>query len=362
MIVADVLDGGMFTTVQDLGRVGYLRYGVPTSGAMDRAACLAANALVGNPPGAAILEITLVGPRIRFVAPATIALAGADLGARLDDRPISCWESLTVLPGQTLRFAGPADCARACLAVLGGIDVPVVLGSRSTYTRSRLGGADGRPLAQGDRLAIPGDAARVLAGRGRVPEAERPVYGSSHVLRVLRGPQDDRFTQEGLATFFSSDYTVTADGDRMGCRLQGPRIAHLSGADIVSDGSPPGAVQVSGDGQPIVLMADRGTAGGYAKIATVITVDVWRLAQAAPGDSVRFREATLAEAREALRAQREWLDRIRPTASVAPAVARGASRRRKAAAAAVAAVATALEDDSATAAPPTARGPRPRPA
>ena len=343
MIVARVLDGGMFTTVQDLGRVGCQRFGVPTSGAMDRSACLAANALAGNPPDAAVLELTLVGPRLEFTAPATIALTGADLGAHVDDERLGGWQSATVLPGQTLWFEGPEEGARAYLAVLGGIDVPPVLGSRSTYARSRLGGLEGRPLAAGDRLAIPGDAARMVAGTRRIAPSDRPAYGHAALIRIIRGPQDDRFTKAGVETFLSSAYTVTAGADRMGYRLEGPGIAHARGADIVSDGSPPGAVQVAGDGQPIVLMADRGTAGGYAKIATVITVDTWRLAQAAPGDTVRFEEVTLAQAHAALRAHQDWLERVAASGVTAAATA-GDSRRRKAAAAAAAAVARIIAD------------------
>ncbi len=313
MIVARVLDGGLFTTVQDLGRVGCMRYGVPPSGAMDRAACLAANALAGNAPDAAVLELTLVGPRLEFTAPATIALAGANLGAHLDDEPFGCWRAATVRAGQTLWFAGPEDGARACLAVHGGIDVPIVLGSRSTYTRARLGGLDGRPLAAGDRLEIAGDVPRILADARQLDPAECPVYGHAHDIRVIPGPQDDRFTPAGMATFLSSTYTVGAGADRMGYRLAGPRIELADGADIVSDGSPAGGVQVTGDGQPIVLMADRGTAGGYVKIATVITVDIGRLAQAVPGDTVRFRAVTIAEARTALREHAAWLERIGST-------------------------------------------------
>jgi len=342
VIVARVLDGGLFTTVQDLGRVGCLRYGVPPSGAMDRAACLAANALAGNPPGAAVLELTLVGPRLEFTAPASIALAGANLGAHLDGEPFGCWRSASVLPGQTLWFAGPEDGARAYLAFLGGIDVPLVLGSRSTYTRARLGGLDGRPLAAGDRLEIAGDVPRVLAHAIRIDPAECPLYGHEHDIRVILGPQEDRFTPAGIATFLSSTYKVGAGADRMGYRLAGPRIELANGADIVSDGSPAGGVQVTGDGQPIVLMADRGTAGGYAKIATVVTVDTWRLSQAVPGDAVRFREVTIAEARTALYEHAAWLERIGSAVTDTASDATAAAHRRRAAAAAAASVARIL--------------------
>jgi biotin-dependent carboxylase-like uncharacterized protein len=317
MNVIDVLDGGLFTTVQDAGRFGFQRYGVPVSGAMDVFALRAANRLAGNDEAAAGLEITLLGPQLRFLAPGSFALAGADLGATLDGRPVPSWETVTVSAGQTLAFAGPRDGARAYLAVSGGINVPLVLGSRSTYTRSQLGGFEGRSLKAGDVLQTGVSGPVVDATRRRVPSSRRPTYGHDHRLRVVIGPQNDRFTNAGLLTFFCSTYTVTPQSDRMGCRLSGPRIEHTAGSDIVSDGSPLGGVQVAGDGVPIVLMADRGTAGGYTKIATVISVDVSRLAQAAPGDTVRFEAVSIEEALAARREQNAWLDEIVTTGAKA---------------------------------------------
>jgi antagonist of KipI len=336
MNTIEVLDGGLLTTVQDTGRFGFQRYGVPVSGAMDPFALRAANRLAGNADGDAGLEMTLLGPRLRFLAPATIALAGADLGASLDGRPLPRWESLEVTEGATLAFSSALDGVRGYLAVGGGIDAPPVLGSRSTYTRARLGGLGGRALTAGDLLPTPGISPVIEGARRRLPLERQPVYGHDHRLRVILGPQDDRFTSEGVSTFLRSAYTVTPQSDRMGCRLAGPKISHAAGADIVSDGSPLGAVQVAGDGVPIVLMADRGTAGGYAKIATVIGVDVGRLSQAAPGDTVRFEAVTLDEAIAALREQEAWLDDL-------AAWPDGADRRRRAAMAA-AAVARLLSD------------------
>jgi antagonist of KipI len=333
----EVVDGGMLTTVQDLGRFGYQRYGVPTSGAMDLFSLRAANRLVGNLEEAAGLEITLVGPRLRFLAPATIALTGADLGARLDDRPVPLWESCLVEPGAELWFSGPQSGLRAYMALAGSVDVPLVLGSRSTYTRSKLGGLDGRKLQAGDLLHVAGESPVLLDGALHLPAAQRPAHGRAHVLRVVLGPQDDRFTSKGVETFLASTYRVTPQSDRMGCRLSGPRIEHLRGPDIVSDGAPLGAVQVAGDGVPIVLLADRGTAGGYTKIATVIGPDIPKLAQAAPGDTVTFEQVTLEAAYQAVREQEDRLAAI-------TSVARGAdlSRLRKVAAA-VAAVVASLE-------------------
>ncbi len=308
----EVLDGGMLTTVQDLGRFGYQRYGVPTSGALDLFSMRAANRLVGNPDDAAGLELTLIGPRLEFVVPATIALTGADLGARLGDRPLPRWESVVVEPGAVLSFSGPQDGVRAYLAVAGGVDVPEVLGSRATYIRSRLGGIAGRKLEAGDAVHVSGDRPVLLGGALQLPVPHRPIYGHAHLLRVVLGPQDDRFTPNGVHTFLSSTYSVSPQSDRMGYRLAGAAIEHLRGPDIVSDGTPLGAVQVAGDGVPIVLLADRGTAGGYTKIATVIGPDIPRLAQAAPGDEVTFDSVGLDDAYAAVRVQEAALATIGP--------------------------------------------------
>ncbi len=271
MTAIEVLDGGLLTTVQDLGRFGAQQYGVPVSGAMDAWALRAANRLVGNHEGAAALEITLAGPVLRFDGPGVIALTGGDLGARLDGRPLDPWQSVGVPPGAELSFAGARDGLRAYLGVAGGIDVPLVLESRSTLLKARLGGFMGRALAAGDRVPVgPGDMASGRTG-WRLPRTLVPAYGHSHTVRVVMGPQDDAFTEDGIRTFLSGSYTLAPQSDRVGCRLTGPRIAHRRGADIVSDGTAFGSVQVSGDGLPIVLMADRGTTGGYTKIATVAT-------------------------------------------------------------------------------------------
>jgi biotin-dependent carboxylase-like uncharacterized protein len=306
----DVLDGGLLTTVQDLGRVGAQRYGVPVSGAMDAWALRAANRLVGNDEGAAALELTAVGPVLRFDGAGVIALTGADLGARIDGQPVERWRSIAVAAGAELSFSGARDGIRAYLAVGGGIDVPLVLGSRSTLTKSGLGGFMGRALEAGDRVPV-GSATDTAAVAGLyLPRGSVPVYGHAHVVRVVMGPQADAFTDEGIRTFLSEEYALTAQSDRVGCRLTGPRITHRHGADIVSDGTAFGTVQVSGDGMPIVLMADRGTTGGYTKIATVATVDLSRLAQAAPGDRVQFAPIEVDEAQVLLRAARAELDEI----------------------------------------------------
>ena len=311
MDVIEVQDGGLLTTVQDLGRYGYQRYGVPVSGALDQFALRVANVLVGNQEGDAGLEIALVGPGLRFLADTVIAITGGDLDPRLDDESVAMWRAIAVAQGGTLSFGGLRDGMRGYLAIAGGIDVPQVLGSRSTYTRSRLGGLEGRALKSGDRLLAFGEEPATQVEGRNLPREQVPNYGHSHALRVVLGPQEDAFSQQGINTFLSAIYTVTHQSDRVGYRYQGPQIEHKGGADIVSDGIPFGAVQVTGDGMPIVLLADRGTTGGYTKIATVISVDIALVAQATPGDTMSFRSVTVEEAHLALRQQEDEIQQLR---------------------------------------------------
>ena len=316
MDTIEVLDGGLFTTVQDLGRYGYQRYGVPVAGALDQFALRVANVLVSNHEEDAGLEITLVGPSLRFLAETIIAITGADLDPRLDDEPVAMWQAFAVPEGGMLSFGGVRDGMRSYLAVAGGIDVPQVLGSRSTYTRSRLGGIEGRALQSGDRLAAFGeDSVTQLEGR-KLPPEQVPAYGHSHLLRTVLGPQDDAFTEEGLQTFLSASYKITPQSDRVGYRHEGPEIQHKEGADIVSDGIPFGAVQVAGDGMPIVLLTDRGTTGGYTKIATIISVDLAEVAQAIPGDMMSFQSVTVEDAYQALRQQEDIIQQLKDTSPI----------------------------------------------
>lgn len=304
MRTIEVIKGGALSTVQDLGRYGYQRYGVPVSGALDQFALRVGNVLVGNQESDAGLEVTFLGPTLRFHFNATIAITGGDLSPVLDGRPIPGWTSLSVPEGGTLSFKGPRDGIRSCICVRGGIDVPMVMGSRSTFTRSQFGGFHGRAVATGDILPVAdsdGDAPQ-SAERSLASQAV-PHYGRHHALRVTMGPQDDAFTTAGIDTFLASEFSVTPVFDRMGYRLEGPVIQHKKSADIVSDGTSRGAVQVPGAGKPIVLLADCGTTGGYTKIATVISADLPRMAQAQPGDTVVFRAVSLEEAHRALSEQ-----------------------------------------------------------
>ncbi len=308
--ILEVIEGGWLTTVQDLGRPGYARYGIPPSGAMDFFALAVANRLVGNPPGAAGLEITLTGPTLRATAPCLVAVTGADLTLQVDGREMPMWMSVFVRRGSVISFGRRRWGCRAYLAIAGGIDVPPVLGSRSTYLPGRFGGLDGRALRPGDRLPIGPAPANLVEQAGRAfPRHLIPPYSDRPVLRAIPGPQDDHFTPEGLKTFFGAEYRILPTSDRMGYRLEGPTVVHGKGTEIISDGVPLGAVQVPPDGQPIVMMADHQTTGGYPKIAAVIRADIPLLAQGVPGESrVSFRPVSIPEAQGWYREMGKLLD------------------------------------------------------
>lgn len=304
-----VISPGLLTTVQDLGRNGQARFGVAPGGALDRAALILGNRLLSNAPGEAALEITLVGPALRFEGAVNVAITGADLGATVDGRPVPLWTPIAVHAGSDLRFdPEPAALgARAYLCVAGGIDIEPVLGSRSTDLLGRFGGWRGRPLVADDSLPVgePVLPPEVVLRRRLV--APPPRMPRDPVARVVRGPQWDRFTAAGQTTFLGSEYAVSPQSNRQGIRLSGPPIEHTLGADVVSEGITLGGVQVPGDGLPIVLLAARQTVGGYTKIATVAGADLDLLGQLRPTDSLRFAEVSIAEARAAFLAYRAGL-------------------------------------------------------
>ena len=303
-----VVKPGLLTTVQDAGRPGYRASGMPVAGAMDRLALAAANLLAGNGPGAAALESTVVGGTFRFEVEAIVALAGAELPASLDGQPISTGTPFLAPAGATLTLGVATRGVRTYLAVRGGIDVPVLLGSRSTYVRAGFGGHEGRALRAGDRLPI-GAVRGAASPTAALLPAELPALaapGSTVTLRVIPGPQEDLFHPEGLETLHGATWKVTTQNDRMGYRLDGPPVRLRGAADIVTDAVVPGAVQVSGDGKPMVLMVDCQTTGGYAKPFAVIGPDLRRLAQARAGDGVRFLRCTQEEAVAALEEERSW--------------------------------------------------------
>jgi biotin-dependent carboxylase-like uncharacterized protein len=306
--VITVVKPGLLTTIQDEGRFGWRAFGMPVAGALDPDAYAAANLLARNPRGAAALEMTLLGGSFRFEVEALVAITGADMQPALDGAPVEPWSAFRVSEGAVLAFSGARSGCRCYLAVHGGIDVPPVLGSRSTYTRARVGGLDGRALAAGDRLPVRPAPARLRPLR-LSPRLRREA-GAEVVLRVLLGPQDDRFARDAIPSFLATAYTVSNRNDRMGYQLDGPALAHAQGPDIVSDAVIPGSIQVPGSGRPIVMMADCATVGGYAKIATAASADLPRLAQARTGATVRFESCTMQTAVELLHARERWLAQV----------------------------------------------------
>jgi 5-oxoprolinase (ATP-hydrolysing) subunit C len=303
---------GPRTSLQDGGRIGYQRFGVSNSGAMDRLALAAANCLVGNESGAAAIEFMLLGGS--FVCEggsARVALAGAQTRATLDGQPIATDATILMRAGQTLTI-GPAQAGvYMYLAASGSFDIDPQLGSVSLHQRAGLGGMGGRALQPGDRIPLwqnePSDTRQWMLP----PLAVDP----NATIRVVLGPQDDHFRPKGIATFLSAAYTVTQEADRMGYRLAGPKIDHSQGYNIVSDGIVSGSVQVPGGGEPIVMMADRQTTGGYPKIATVISADLRLVAQKRPGDCVKFTRVSVGEAQRVAR-ERAHLVSTMPTRMV----------------------------------------------
>ncbi|HTD79593.1 MAG TPA: biotin-dependent carboxyltransferase family protein [Chloroflexota bacterium] len=299
----EVVAPGLLTTVQDTrGRPDLARYGVPAAGAMDPFAAAAANALVGNEPDAALLEITVIGPTLRFTMQVALALAGADLSATVDGQSVSPGWSWLARAGSTLSFGDRCSGARAYLACAGGLDVPAVLGSRAADVRAGFSGFAGRAVRGGDRLPLR-PALDVVSRCGRYLAAAAATGDSRQTVRVLPGPHVGRFQPDALAYLCEAEWTITDQADRMGYRLAGPRLRHVGPADVASLGLPLGSVQVPGNGQPIVLLADHQPTGGYTVPACVIRADVPLLAQRVPGDIVRFAWTTPAEAQAALRAR-----------------------------------------------------------
>ncbi|WP_326910087.1 biotin-dependent carboxyltransferase family protein [Sedimentibacter sp. MB31-C6] len=292
-----IINPGFLTTVQDLGRYGYQQYGVSVSGVMDQLSAKLANILVGNNEGEGLLEVTMMGPQIEFKSSILIAITGANMQPVINGNTINMNKSIIVNPGDKLSFKGLKNGCRSYIAFAGGIDVPIVMGSKSTFLRGKLGGFEGRALKAGDTLNIgqPSTSLYLLEGK----ETNENFYDMNNKtveLRVVLGPQDDAFTQKGLETFLSNEYHVTPNCDRMGYTLDGEKIEHKDKADIISDGISMGAIQVPSKGNPIIMMADRQTTGGYTKIGNVITSDLSKVAQAKPGDKIIFKKSSLQEA------------------------------------------------------------------
>jgi antagonist of KipI len=315
-----VVTGGLQTTVQDLGRPSHQHQGIPGGGAMDRTAMRVGNLLVGNDAHAATLETTLIGPSLVFAEKNLIAVTGADLEAAVGDTPIPPWHPILVPAGATLRFGRAVRGCRAYIAVAGGIDVPPVFGSRSTYLRAEFGGLEGRALRAGDQLALGQSStlsqriAATLRARATTPTAQMTVvarwsagvsargsygrYAEDAIVRITRGAHTNLLTEASLAAFVGSRFRVSASSDRMGYRLEGETLSLRTPTELLSEGVAFGTVQLPPGGAPIVLMADRQTTGGYPRIGEVASVDLGVVAQLKPGDQLRFRFISLEEAQE----------------------------------------------------------------
>lgn len=312
MTTFEVLHPGMYTTVQDLGRHGYQKFGLSVQGSVDDYAHRLANILVSNAQNDAVLEITMTGLKLKVLRTTVIAITGADLRPTINDRSIQTWASYKVQRGDIIHFTGLKTGCRAYLAVAGGIDVPLVHGSRSTDTLAGIGGYEGRALMKGDLLqtGLEKQGERILPRTRRLHPNLIPTYPKHTEIRVILGPQANAFTDQGLRTFLSSPYKVTKDIDRMGLRLEGERIEHRLGADILTEGIVEGAIQVPKNGQPIVFLSGRRGIGGYTKIASVIRVDIPKLAQVLPGYTLIFRQVALEEAHEWFRKREKLFTRL----------------------------------------------------
>lgn len=310
----EIINGGMLTTVQDAGRYGYQQFGVTVSGSMDVYHHNLANLLVGNPPGCEVLESTILPPTLRFTQDNIFALCGAPVEGDLAGAPIRMHKAYLAHAGDVLTLGAAARGCRTYLAFAGGLDVPAVMGSKSTFLKGGIGGYEGRALQAGDRIAFsaPKTALPNLPFR-EIHESMIHNFAPEQTIRLIPGPQMGAFSGEGVSALLGTPYRVTQNSDRMGYRLEGERVCHAPDQDgnIISDAITKGAVQVPGHGQPIIMMADRQTTGGYAKIGHVVSVDLPRVAQLRPGDVIHFALCDVAEAQEWVRLRTHKLRALR---------------------------------------------------
>lgn len=306
---------GVSTTVQDMGRFGYMGSGFSPSGVMDRRAMRMGNILVDNDPNACVLEFALAGPSLRFTTDTFIALTGADFSAKMNGEPVALYRALQAHRGSTLTFGAPRRGVYGYIAFAGGsLNVEEVMGSKSTNLKCAIGGWHGRVLSANDYIPfmqkqtdfLPNQGSHIITGE----EEFYPAVGSDVVLRAVPGPQEELFSPQGIETFYSEAFQTTYKSDRMGYRLEGPAIETLHGSDIISDGIAFGAVQVPSHGRPIIMLSDRQTTGGYAKIATIASVDIPKLVQSPPGTSIRFERISVEEAQELYREQERHFNHL----------------------------------------------------
>ncbi|WP_035178391.1 biotin-dependent carboxyltransferase family protein [Alkalihalobacterium bogoriense] len=277
---------GLQTTIQDRGRFGYQQYGIVTAGVMDEYSYTVSNLLVGNDRSAAVLEIHVVGPTLYALEDIELAICGANLSPMVDGKPIPLWAVVKVKKNQRLSFGKPKEGRIAYVAIHGGFNVPSVLGSKSTYTKGRFGGIEGRALQKGDRLFT--EKRKGLCRRVHLGAELIPNFTERKTIRVIKGPDEHLFSDNGFVTFFQSKYTISAKSDRMGYRLDGPIVEHKSSSNILSDAVTFGTIQIPDNGKPIIMLADHQTTGGYSRIGTVISVDLPYIVQKRQGDVVTF--------------------------------------------------------------------------
>ena len=305
-----VIKGGMLTTIQDMGRTGYQSQGFSVAGVMDVRSFQIANLLLDNPENEAVIEFTLIGPTLEFTSDTIIAITGGDFGPTINGEPAPMYTAIYMHKGDILKFGSAKTGARGYVAFSSYLKIPVVMGSRCTNLKSRIGGFKGRKLQDGDYILF------------RIKRRYLPFFLSRHLkpedfsqeettLRVVMGTQDYMFSKQGIETFLSNEYVVTSEFDRMGCRLEGPYIAPKTTSDMISDGIAFGSIQVPSHGKPIILLADRQTTGGYAKIATVISADIPKLVQRKTDHKIRFVPVTVEEAQEIYAEEIKKMDALR---------------------------------------------------
>ena len=324
-----VIFPGPRTTIQDKGRLGYQNSGFAPNGFMDRVASQMANVLVDNEDSEAVVEFCLIGPILRFDEMVNLAVCGGDFGIEVNGKLYPANKAVRVPAGTTVKITTGKVGLYGSLAVGGGLDIPLVMGSRSTNLRCGIGGYKGRMLMAGDVIGLrnPENGKRDLSWRW-VPERllVAPDDPGITSVRVIPGPQEDMFTEKGIRTFYESEYVISSHSDRMGYRLNGPSVETIAGWDILTDGIVNGSVQISGTGEPIVMMADRQTTGGYAKIASIINVDIPLFAQLRPGQVVRFERCMIQEAQQLVRERvRLWEEHLLKLKEGNPADARAKS-------------------------------------
>ncbi|MGN0542396.1 MAG: biotin-dependent carboxyltransferase family protein [Acutalibacteraceae bacterium] len=304
----EIISPGLLTTIQDLGRFGYMDSGFSPSGAMDAFSARLANILVGNSQGEGVIEMTAVGITARFCCSSVIAVTGADMNPEINGRKIEMYKSIPVSAGDVLSMKNASNGMRAYLAVACGFDIEPVMCSLSTNLKCAVGGFRGRKLKAGD--LIPLRRCCEISYIGERHFKPQNVSSNAVTVRAVPGPQDDYFSVSELEKFFSSEYKASAESDRMGIRLDGESVCSIDGVDIISDGIVTGSVQIPPSGKPIVMMADRQTTGGYAKIATVITADLKYLAQLRAGDTVRFEKISQAQAEKINKSEQKFFKRL----------------------------------------------------